>query len=214
MASVNSASDIHNDELLADVAYWRVRGLSWEDTATKVQWEPTELRHVTRNDPDFERELGYAIREYEQEIEARALQSLQVQMAGADPRAALTAAKATLSYLTRKNVERTRLEVARLRAEEAPPSYARPARTQTPPAERGGRTGQEEEAAGLVREGVVVHLWGGRHELQGAIPDDTDMPLRLVFDETVPGRRVYWAVPNSSPTSTEARTPNTDAPPG
>jgi hypothetical protein len=117
-----------------------------------VKWEPSELRRVTRSDPGFERELAYATREVEQESEARALQSLRAQMDGTDPRAALTAAKAVLNYLTRKRVERTRRELAYLRAEVDPPHDEKPARVEAPRplSEEASRSSQQERATGRV----------------------------------------------------------------
>ncbi len=54
-----------------------------------------------------------------------------------------------------------------------------------------------EEAA---RSDAVVYLWGGCHKLGDTAPDQTDTPLRLVWDATAPGgQRLYWALTNPPP---------------
>ncbi len=52
----------------------------------------------------------------------------------------------------------------------------------------------------VARTNAVVYLWGGCHKLGDTAPDQTDTPLQLVSDMTVPGcKRLYWALTNPPP---------------
>jgi hypothetical protein len=185
MALANSSPDTLPDDLLADVAHWRARGLSWEDTAAKVQRQPAELRQAARKDPRFRHELAYANREFKQETEAQALQALRVQMKSDDPRAALTAAKSVLTYLTRKRAERIKFKIACIRGEVAPTRSTEPPRPPSP--EEAERAAEQ-----WVQSRGEVYLWGGCHKLHRTEPDETDTRLYLRPDHSIPGRVIFW----------------------
>lgn len=208
------------EDILAEVVYWRARGLSWEDTAAKIQWIPEELRRAVRHDPHFKPALALATREYLQESEAQALGKLRELMNDQQKTLAKSAARCVLNFVTQQNENRTRITIERIRAEaqlartQAKATPTLTAKQQKEQAQQaaesqaeaehrqrmvaGLREAQEASAVCWAREHLAVYLWGGCHKL-GEWPDATDTPLYLLADRLADGRMVYWALTNPMP---------------
>ena len=126
-------------------------------------------------------------------------------------------------FLTEKRSDQTRLEIERLRAEA---SAARAAARSTKADEANAKAKEEEEwrpwteeenrqwdetfrrsqenhALTVSRNQLLVHLWGGCHKLGDTLPDETDIPLMILSDMTVAGKRIYWATTYPMPTNTQ-----------
>ena len=52
----------------------------------------------------------------------------------------------------------------------------------------------------VSRDKKIIHLWGGCHKLGDTMPDDTDIPLMILHDMTIPGKSIYWATTCPAPT--------------
>lgn len=105
------------EDLLADVVYWRARGLSWEATAGKVQWNADELRRVCRHDPHFKPALALAEREYWHESQGAGMTKLREQMNDEKAHIAQNAARIVLNFMAEIDGNRTKIQMERIRAE-------------------------------------------------------------------------------------------------
>lgn len=192
-------------DALAEVADLRARGHSWESTARAVGWDVIELRRAVRRAPEFERYYEAARLEVDRESEAEMLLTFRDQLRHPDVDTARKAADAIAKHLAGARRDRTRLEVEQVRADtaraklEAKKTKAeRPAEAPSPtelPPEAVHRPDLESHLARrAANDRAVVWLWGGAHKVGGVAPDAaTDTPLALFADNTIPGRKLYWA---------------------
>lgn len=190
---------------LAEVAHLRAHGQAWEIAAQAVGREPAELRRAVRASPEYDRLYELAAREVRHEAEAEMLLIYRAQMRNPDTDLARKAADAIAKHLAGERRDRTRLAVEEMRASAARAKAEEKRLKAAPPAERGAAPvapasdiHQPEIEAHHARRAVdsraVVWLWGGAHKIGGTAPDPaTDTPLFLFGDDTVPGRKVYWA---------------------
>jgi hypothetical protein len=204
----------------AEVAFLRAHGKSWDEAAAAIGWEAAELRRALRRDPNFQPMLAYAQREVEEEADAEGLALLR-QLAKHDkPRIALDALKVITEYLTQQQHDRTRLaieemrheaQMARANAKNA--KSAKQIKAETEAAEQAAKEAEQHaetarrckeaheyyeprHAEQAIQEQAIVFLWGGCHKIGNTPPDETDTPLYLAADSTVPGRRLYWVLAN------------------
>jgi hypothetical protein len=214
----NPNTAVFSEEILAEVAYLRAHGKSWEETALAVNWEAAELRRTARIDPNFGPELARAQRETEEEADAEGLALLR-QLAQHDkPRVALDALKIITEYLTQQRHDRKQLAIEEMRHEaqmaRVNAKSAKQMKAETEAAEKAAKEAEEhaklerraEEvharyepryAERLAREKAIVFLWGGCHKVcDGVPPDETDTPLYLTADDTVRGRQLFWVLAN------------------
>src|SRR5436309_1888113 len=110
--SVTSTPDTGLDEdLLAEVADCRARGLSWEATAAQLQWDAPDLRRAIRHSPGFDAAYEYARQELIREAEAELLFTLRKGMRNPDVLESCKAAECLARHLAGQRRDETRLEV-------------------------------------------------------------------------------------------------------
>lgn len=197
------------EELMAQVVDLRARGESWEDTARAIEWDVADLRRVCRNDPGYNAAYEFAEREVAREDAARIRRALRKGLDDPDKEKARKAAEFFARYIAGERRDDTRLEVEQMRSEARQASaQARMAKEQARQAEKEPQltaadekqardafhNAQERFAEDLSPRRHLVYLWSGCHKLGGASPDETDIPLYLLADDTVPGGKIYWAV--------------------
>jgi hypothetical protein len=203
-----------DEDVLAEVAERRVRGQSWEQAAEAVGWDAADLRRVMRNNPAYKAAYKAAEDERDQEADAEGMHRLRQLLRDEKPDIARRAAEIIMKYLTAKRRDETRLEIERMRAAaRAAREAARRAKADeegadeddplTPEQQKqwdeAGRRAQERAAETASREKRIVYLWGGCHKIGDTPPDETDVPLVMVSDMTMPGRHTYRALTDPPP---------------
>ena len=209
------------EDTLAEVAYLRAHGKSWEETAKAIEWDAVELRQVLRHDPNFPAMLELAQREAEDEADADGLARLRVLAHSPHEDVALHALQIITKYLADKRRDETRLAVEQMRAQTKLASIQqRAAKTkqkeeeeeeeedpeltpaQVAQFEKASREYQAKMVDAVTANGIVVYLWAGDQKLINRPPGPQDKPLQILrsHDALCGGNPVYWAVPFPCPT--------------
>jgi transposase-like protein len=101
---------------LANIAYRRVRGGSWETVAAEFGWKPDELRNAVRHMPEYQQSLAEAEHELMKECEAELITLLRKQMCSEDKTIAIKATLAMAKLLADKQRDATRVKVEAIRS--------------------------------------------------------------------------------------------------
>jgi hypothetical protein len=203
MSAVSAGADVarteeshFTPEHVADAAYRKARGRSWELIAADLKHpNPDRLRRTMEKDATFLEALKSAKRELRDEAEAEAFLSLRVQLLSDDQAVVHAAAKLILEHTT-KAAERelkaqleearntARLEVEAKRAESKATKSKGSGFNSLPP---------EVLEAILAPEGRVV-LWDQETDYRDRAPGTFDIPMRIAPVQ-VGGKEYYYVVP-------------------
>jgi hypothetical protein len=219
-------SELLSEDQLYTVAEMRVRALSWDSAAKAIGWNVHELKRVTRHDPNFRTALEHCKRELDDETDSELQQRLRVQLRSTDADEARKAADQLTKIRIADKRNQTRLEIKRLDCEtklklaelrSQPKQKNVPSEPQdeveldrdgypvpvlTPEQIAHGEAVSKRYtliyAEQAAREDATVYFWSGCHKLGETLPDESDVPLRIMADHTLNPTR-YWAVPWACP---------------
>jgi hypothetical protein len=183
-------------EHVADAAYRKARGRSWELIAADLKHpNPDRLRRTMEKDATFLEALKSAKRELRDEAEAEAFGALRLQLLSDEQGVVHAAAKLILEHTT-KAAERelkAQLEESRAKARldvETVRAASKVAKSKG--LDFGGIPPELVEAI-LAPEGRVV-LWDQETDYRGRAPGLFDIPMRIA-PVTANGKEYYYVVP-------------------
>lgn len=178
-------------EHIADFAYRKARGRSWESIAHEFNHpNPDRLRRTLERDEAFKAAYAGAKRDAREEADADGLQLLRIHLRDPDAAIAQEAARIILEHTGKHADRETKLRVEELRAEtrlavEARREAARAAKkVQVEPVP------EAVLAAARAPRGRVF-LDGREHPTNSTPPDHTDTPVQIVR-EVVNGVDFYY----------------------
>lgn len=183
-------------EHVADAAYRKARGRSWELIAADLKHpNPDRLRRTMEKDAAYLEAFARAKRELRDEAEAEAFGALRLQLLSDEQNVVHAAAKLILEHTT-KQAERelkAQLEEARNKARlEVEAKRASSKATKSKGPDFGGLPPELVEAI-LAPEGRVV-LWDQETDYHGRAPGTFDIPMRIA-PVKVGGKEYYYVVP-------------------
>jgi hypothetical protein len=212
-------------DVLEDAAEMLARGRSWEDIAATVQWDVRDLKRAAREDVRFLPLVVMIEEENRHRAEGEMLCCARAGFGSEDGKERAKAIDSVAKYLASIHRDETRLKVAEInnqaklaveqlrtdrarakagKGEEPEPGPEAPPLTPEQEAHHWDceRRSALWNAELVAREKGVMFLWGGCHKLGSTPPDDTDTPLQVFFDHTLPrhGQKgLIWAVPTPTP---------------
>jgi hypothetical protein len=182
-------------EHVADAAYRKARGHSWELIAADLKHpNPDRLRRTMEKDATFLDALKSAKRELRDEAEAEAFLSLRVQLLSDDQAVVHAAAKLILEHTT-KAAERelkAQLEAARNTARLEVEEKRAAAKAKGP--DLGGIPTEIVEA--ILQPEARVVLWDQEEDFWGRAPNNLETPMRVV-PVKADGKEYFYVVPRS-----------------
>jgi hypothetical protein len=194
--TVSSDESHFTPEHVADAAYRKARGRSWEFIAHELKHpNPDRLRRTMEKDAAFQQALKNAKRAFRDEAEADSISLLQAQLYHSEPAIASAAAKAILEFTTKQVEREAKVYIEETRAKVKLETEATRAEAKTGKAKRPDLSPISPELveAVLAPAGNVL-LWGQETDFHGRGPDDADVPMRLL-STVADGTKYYYVVP-------------------
>ena len=190
-------------EHIADFAYRKARGRSWEVIAHEFNHPyPDRLRRTLEKDEGFKAALARAKRDARDEADCDGLQLLRMHLRDKDAKIARAAAALILEHTSKHAERENKLRVEELRAKARLDVEAK--RAEAKAAKKGPRvepvSPAVEVAARAPRDRVF--LYGGAHPTGLCPPDETDTPMQLLR-EVVNGVDFYYVLPQPQGTVEE-----------